>query len=90
VAGRGDLCGAAGAGQLEGGTSMRGLTGKRVLLTGGGSGIGRATTVRLAQEGAMSASWISMRGAEVTAAQCEGRAIVLPTDITDARRSRPP
>ena len=30
---------------------MRGLKGKRVILTGGASGIGRATAIRLAEEG---------------------------------------
>ncbi len=30
---------------------MRGLNGKRVVLTGGASGIGRATAIRLAEEG---------------------------------------
>jgi 2-hydroxycyclohexanecarboxyl-CoA dehydrogenase len=63
---------------------MRGLADKRVLLTGGGSGIGRATAVRLAQEGChVGILDIDAAGAEATAAQCDGRAIVLPTDITD-------
>ena len=30
---------------------MRGLSSKRIILTGGASGIGRATALRLAEEG---------------------------------------
>lgn len=63
---------------------MRGLSGKRVLLTGGGSGIGRATALRLATEGcAVGIVDIDEAGARETASRCDGRAMVLRTDITD-------
>jgi 2-hydroxycyclohexanecarboxyl-CoA dehydrogenase len=63
---------------------MRGLSGKRVLLTGGASGIGRATAVRLADEGCqVGIVDIDAAGAEETARRCAGRAVVLRTDISD-------
>ena len=44
---------------------MRGLAGKRVVVTGGTSGIGAATAQRFRDEGARSSSW---RGARDPAA----------------------
>ena len=66
---------------------MRGLTGKRVILTGGASGIGRATAVRLAQEGcAVGIFDLDEAGAQETTALCPDPSNVrtFPVDITDA------
>jgi 3-oxoacyl-[acyl-carrier protein] reductase len=63
----------------------RRLVGRRVFVTGGGSGIGRASAVRLAQEGA-SVAVVDKRGAlaDETAAQIKdsgGEALALTCDV---------
>ena len=63
---------------------MRGLANKRVLLTGGASGIGRATAIRLAQEGCkVGILDLDEAGAQRTAEACGGNAKALRTDITN-------
>jgi 2-hydroxycyclohexanecarboxyl-CoA dehydrogenase len=66
---------------------MRGLTGKRVIVTGGGSGIGRAVSLRFAEEGAEVAVFdLNREGAGETASRIEaigGIATVHEVDITD-------
>ena len=62
------------------------LKGKRVFITGAGSGIGRATAVRFAAEGA-SLAIADLRGAKETAAaitQAGGKAVAYDLDVTDA------
>lgn len=69
-------------------TGFRGLSGRRVLLTGGASGIGRAAALRLGEEGChVGVLDLDGDGASATAetlAAAGGRASALPTDITDA------
>jgi 2-hydroxycyclohexanecarboxyl-CoA dehydrogenase len=64
--------------------SMRGLSGRQVLLTGGASGIGRATAIRLAEEGCrVGILDIDEAGAMETVRRCGGSAWMKRTDITD-------
>lgn len=66
---------------------MRGLSGRRAILTGGASGIGRATTVRLAEEGVDVAIFdLDLVGAEETAqlaASAPGSVKPFKVDITN-------
>src|SRR6185437_4928903 len=58
------------------------LSGRRVILTGGASGIGRAAALRLAQEGCVLGIFdLNEAGAQSTAAQC-GEARAYAVDIT--------
>src|SRR5581483_4258679 len=67
--------------------SMRGLDGRRVILTGGASGIGRATTLRLADEGCVVGVFDqNLAGADETVHLCagkRGRVLAFQVDVTD-------
>lgn len=70
---------------------MRGLTGKRVILTGGASGIGRATALRLVAEGCVVAIFdLNGEGAEETVrlGAGPGRAVAYRVDIADEAQVR--
>jgi NAD(P)-dependent dehydrogenase (short-subunit alcohol dehydrogenase family) len=63
------------------------LTGKRAVVTGGGSGIGRAASRRFAEEGAAVAVLdIDPDGALATAKEIDG--VALTVDVTDADAMR--
>ena len=66
---------------------MRGLSGKRVIVTGGGSGIGRAVCERFGEEGAEVAVFdLNEEGAQETARIIQGsggKAQAFKADITD-------
>ncbi|HTI79293.1 MAG TPA: SDR family oxidoreductase [Acetobacteraceae bacterium] len=62
---------------------MRGLHGRRVILTGGASGIGRAAALRLAAEGCVLGIFdLDEAGAQIVARQVE-QAAAYRVDITD-------
>ncbi len=63
---------------------MKGLSGRHVLLTGGASGIGQATAIRLADEGCQVGILdVDEPGAAETIRRCGGTAWARRTDITD-------
>ena len=63
---------------------MNGLAGKAAIVTGGGSGIGEAIVMRLAQEGCRVALFdINEEAGEEVAAAAGGEVVVFKTDITN-------
>ena len=67
------------------GGEMERLRGKRAIVTGAGSGIGRAIALRLVEEGAsVLISDVDEEAATSVASEAGGEAIVRKTDVTDS------
>src|SRR3954468_19226180 len=63
---------------------LRSLTGRVVAITGGGRGIGRATALALAREGArVAVGDLDQQAAEQVATELGPDALGLPLDVTD-------
>ena len=61
------------------------LQGKRAIITGAASGIGRATAILFAREGALvTLADVNVAGMEETAAMIGGDVTILPYDAMDA------
>src|SRR5689334_23897754 len=74
---------------LEGGTDMADLKGRVALVTGGGRGIGRATALRLGQDGATVV--VNYNASEAPAQEVVGliesgggKALAVKADVSDA------
>ena len=63
---------------------MKRLTGKRCVVTGGGSGIGRASAMRFAEEGASVLVVGRRDNAEAVAAEIRGAGGLAASMLTDA------
>jgi NAD(P)-dependent dehydrogenase (short-subunit alcohol dehydrogenase family) len=62
---------------------MERLEGKRAIVTGAGSGIGRAIALRLASEGAsVVVSDVDQGAVETVASEIEGETVIRKTDVT--------
>jgi NAD(P)-dependent dehydrogenase (short-subunit alcohol dehydrogenase family) len=63
----------------------RALQGRTALVTGAGSGLGRATSLRLARGGAtIVAADLNLDAAQRTAADCGGESIAVELDVADS------
>jgi NAD(P)-dependent dehydrogenase (short-subunit alcohol dehydrogenase family) len=71
---------------------MKTLSGKVILITGASSGIGRATAVRLAGQGARlglaARNLAALEEVSSAIGQAGGEALVVPTDVTDPDQCR--
>ena len=70
-------------------TTMGSMTGRRAIVTGGASGIGRATSALLAAEGArVAVADLDEAGARTTAEACGPDAIALRVDVASSEGCR--
>jgi NAD(P)-dependent dehydrogenase (short-subunit alcohol dehydrogenase family) len=63
---------------------MKGIHGKIVIVTGAGSGMGKATALRFAEEGATVVAADVTGAEETTASEASGTAVGVPCDVTSS------